>query len=76
MVSGGPAAGRDLVGEGDNVAAGAGGLWVLSGPDLRLARRGGEDVVGGIAVGFWVGKWWRNQWLACQCHIELQEISI
>jgi len=47
------------------VAAGAGdgGFWVLPRPDPGIAQRGGDDVVGGAAVGFWAGKWWRNQWL-------------
>ena len=65
MVSGGPAAGRSLVGKGDNVAAGDGGLGVLFGPDFGLAQRGGENGVGGIAVGFLAGKWWHNRWLVC-----------
>ena len=58
MVSDRLAAGRDLGGKVDAVAAGAGdgGFWVLSRPDLGLARRGGEDIVGGIAVGFGVGE--------------------
>ena len=39
-----------------SAGAGDGGLWVLSGPDFGVAQRGGEDVVGGVAVAFWVRK--------------------
>ena len=32
-------------------------------PQSWITRRGGEDGVGGVAVGFWAGEWWHGQWL-------------